>query len=98
MGGAQWLTRMRRIVLPLIRPAMVGGWVLIFVTLMKEFSSSVLLGSPAVPVNATVLWGFWSLGHYGALAAFEVVNTLIMAVIAGIVLMFDGRRLGARAS
>lgn len=90
-SGASWLRRVRVVMMPLVRPSMIGGWILIFVTLMKEFSSSVLLGSPAVPVNATVLWGLWNLGHYGALAAFEVINTAIMAAVVGVVLFIDGR-------
>lgn len=99
MSGAGWLRRLGNVLMPLIRPGLVAGWVLIFVTLMKEFSSSVLLGSPGVPVNATVLWNLWNLGHYGALCAFEVVNTLIMAGVAGLALRFAARgRMDARAA
>jgi len=92
MSGAGALRRILDLVAPLIRPGMLAAWALIFVTLMKEFSSSVLLGSPAVPVNATVLWNLWTLGNYGALAAFEVINTALMAGVAGLVLAFGGRR------
>lgn len=92
MSGAGALRRIFDLVAPLIRPGMLAAWALIFVTLMKEFSSSVLLGSPAVPVNATVLWNLWTLGNYGALAAFEVINTALMATIAGAVLALGSRR------
>lgn len=95
MSGAGWMRRMGNILIPLIRPSLVAGWVLIFVTLMKEFSSSVLLGSPSTPVNATVLWNLWNLGSYGVLTAFEVINTVIMALVAALALRFGSqRRLG----
>lgn len=99
ISGAGWWRRLWGILVPLIRPSLIAGWVLIFVTLMKEFSSSVLLGSPSVPVNATVLWNLWNLGSYGALTAFEVINTLIMAAVATLALWFGTRgRLSARSS
>jgi iron(III) transport system permease protein len=92
ISGAGWLRRLAGILVPLIKASLVAGWVLIFVTLMKEFSASVLLGSPTVPVNATVLWNLWNLGQYGTLTAFEVINTLIMGGTAAIALRFGRQR------
>ncbi|MBL8699409.1 MAG: iron ABC transporter permease [Alphaproteobacteria bacterium] len=91
ISGAGWLRRLAGILVPLIKASLVAGWVLIFVTLMKEFSASVLLGSPTVPVNATVLWNLWNLGQYGTLTAFEVINTLMMGGTAALALWY-GRR------
>lgn len=91
MSGAGALRRIRAIILPLVRPGLVAGWVLIYVSLMKEVSSSILLGSPSVPVNATILWSLWSLGQYGAVASFEVLCTIAMAVVAAIVLGIGNR-------
>ena len=43
--GASWLTTMRRVVLPLIAPALLAGAVLVFATLIGEISATVLLYS-----------------------------------------------------
>jgi iron(III) transport system permease protein len=43
--GADWLTTMRRVTLPLIAPALLAGGVLVFATLIGEVSVTVLLYS-----------------------------------------------------
>jgi len=91
MSGAGPIRRLAMVLVPLIRPGLVAGWVLIYISLMKEVSSSILLGSPSVPVNATVLWSLWSLGAYGAVASFEVLCTVVMAVVAAVVLAVANR-------
>src|ERR671936_2369259 len=46
MSGAGWLQSFRRIVLPLLVPGLVAGWIYIFVVSFRELGSSVLLYSP----------------------------------------------------
>ena len=43
VAGASWLRTMRKITLPLVQPAMLAAWVLLFVMSMQEVSSSILL-------------------------------------------------------
>ncbi len=43
--GADWITTMRRVTLPLIAPALLAGGVLVFATLIGEVSVTVLLYS-----------------------------------------------------
>ncbi len=43
--GASWTTTMREITLPLIRPGLFAGWLLVFVPVIQELSASILLFS-----------------------------------------------------
>ena len=45
VAGGSWFRTMRRITLPLVQPAMLAAWVLLFVMAMQEVSSSILLYS-----------------------------------------------------
>lgn len=47
MSGAAWLTRFRRIILPLSTSGLVSGFLLTFITTMRELSLIVLLVTPA---------------------------------------------------
>jgi len=42
-SGASWLTTVRRISLPLLKPGILAGWLLLFVIFLREFPISVLL-------------------------------------------------------
>src|SRR5262249_383879 len=41
--GASWGTTMREVTLPLIRPGLFAGWLLVFVPAIQELSASILL-------------------------------------------------------
>ncbi|HEX9439558.1 MAG TPA: iron ABC transporter permease, partial [Roseiflexaceae bacterium] len=43
--GAKWTTTMREVTLPLIRPGLFAGWLLVFVPVIQELSASILLFS-----------------------------------------------------
>ncbi|HTN70441.1 MAG TPA: iron ABC transporter permease, partial [Methylomirabilota bacterium] len=45
-SGASWSNCMRRIILPLLTPSFLGGWVFVFLLSAKELSMSILLVSP----------------------------------------------------
>ena len=59
MSGAGWLQLFRRIVLPLIVPGLVAGWIYIFVVSFRELGSSVLLYSPGREVLSIAIWEQW---------------------------------------
>jgi len=43
--GASWTQTMREVTLPLIRPGLFAGWLLVFVPVIQELSASILLFS-----------------------------------------------------
>jgi iron(III) transport system permease protein len=81
-AGASWSNCMRRIVLPLMTPSFLGGWVFIFLLSAKELSMSVLLVSPQTPVVSVAIFELWENAQVGELAAFGVIWTAILVSVA----------------
>jgi iron(III) transport system permease protein len=94
-AGASWTNCMRRIILPLITPSFLGGWVFIFLLSAKELSMSVLLVSPQTPVVSVAIFELWENAQVGELAAFGVIWTVILVSIAVFYYLF-ARRYGIR--
>lgn len=77
MSGASWLSTFRRITVPLLRAGIVAGWILLFVSFLRELSASVLLYTPRQVVLSVALFDLWASGDMGYLAALSV---LVIAV------------------
>ena len=92
-AGASWSNCMRRIILPLMTPSFLGGWVFIFLLSAKELSMSVLLVSPQTPVVSVAIFELWENAQVGELAAFGVIWTTILVSVA-IVYYLIARRYG----
>lgn len=72
ISGAGSLATMSRIVIPILRPALLGGVVLAFITFMREFTASVLLFRSGTEVISTVMYSFYSNGRLPFVAAISV--------------------------
>ncbi len=94
-AGASWSNCMRRIILPLMTPSFLGGWVFIFLLSAKELSMSVLLVSPQTPVVSVAIFELWENAQVGELAAFGVLWTAILVSIA-VLYYFFARRYGVQ--
>ena len=92
-AGASWSNCMRRIILPLLTPSFLGGWVFVFLLSAKELSMSILLVSPQTPVVSVAIYELWENGQVGELAAFSVIWSAILVSVA-IVYYFIARRSG----
>ncbi len=73
LSGASWLTTFYRVVLPLLKPGLIAGWIYIVIVSIRELSSSILLYSPGTEVVSIVLWELWQNGQYTQLSAFGVM-------------------------
>src|ERR671923_1024968 len=92
-SGASWLQMVRHVVVPLIMPALLAGWIYIFLITFKELSIALLLYSPGSQVVAVTIWELWDNGHVGELAAFSLVIT-IGTVLVGSVFLSVAQRYG----
>ena len=92
-AGASWSNCMRRIILPLLTPSFLGGWVFVFLLSAKELSMSILLVSPQTPVVSVAIYELWENGQVGELAAFSVIWSAILVSVA-IVYYLIARRSG----
>jgi iron(III) transport system permease protein len=93
MSGASWGTTFWRVVLPLLRPGLVAGWIYVVIVSIRELSSSVLLYSPGSEVVSIMIWEYWQNGQYVELSALGV---MLIASLLGLVLLerFASRRFG----
>ena len=82
IAGAGAMTTLRRIIAPLLTPALVAGWLFIFLIANKELAIAVLLASPTSKVIAVAIFDQWVNGQGGELAAFGLVWTVLMTLIA----------------
>ena len=82
VAGAGTTTTLRRIVAPLLTPALVAGWLFIFLIANKELAIAVLLASPHSKVIAVAIFDQWVNGQGGELAAFGLLWTVLMTVVA----------------
>jgi iron(III) transport system permease protein len=95
MSGATWATTFWRIVLPLLKPGLVAGWIYILLLSVRELSSSILLYSPGTEVVSVVIWELWENGQYVELSALGVMFILALFFI----VMFAqwlGRKFGVK--
>ena len=92
-SGASWFQMVRHVVVPLIMPALLAGWIYIFLITFKELSIALLLYSPGSQVVAVTIWELWDNGHVGELAAFSLIIT-IGTVFVGSVFLNIAQRYG----
>lgn len=80
VSGADSLTTTRTIVLPLLRPMIVAGGLVVVMFGLHEVTMSSLLYGPGSATLAVVVLNFQQLGDAGATAALAVVLTVIVAL------------------
>ena len=73
MCGESMLTTMRRIVVPLLVPGIVSGWVLMATMFLRELSLSVVLSRPGTEVLAVQILRFSEDGLWGRLSALGII-------------------------
>jgi iron(III) transport system permease protein len=84
MCGASPLMRLRRIVAPLIAPALVAGWLFIFLMAARVLSLPVLLAGPRSQTMAVAMFDLWNNGQGTELAALGLIWSMLMAMIAAL--------------
>lgn len=78
--GASWGTTMREITLPLIRPGLFAGWLLVFVPVIQELSASILLFSSSSMTLAVAVYNLYETGQTERVAALAIVNMIIISI------------------
>ena len=93
MSGASWGMTFRRVVLPLLKPGLLAGWIYVLIVSIRELSSSILLYSPGSEVASVMIWELWQNGQYVELSALGVM--LIILLFALVMLaQLAGKRFG----
>jgi iron(III) transport system permease protein len=93
VSGGSFATVARRIVAPLMMPALFGGWIYIFLLSVKEFSAAALLYGPRSRVISVAIWEQWQNGQVTEMSAFCLMVTAIFVAL-GLVFERFSRRFG----
>ncbi|MEA2989643.1 MAG: iron(III) transport system permease protein [Alphaproteobacteria bacterium] len=94
--GASWTTTMREITLPLIRPGLFAGWLLVFVPVLQELSASILLFSSSSITLAVAIYNLYETGYIEPVAALSMINMVIIGVAIALAYRIAGRSISAR--
>jgi iron(III) transport system permease protein len=85
ISGASWFQTFRRVTLPLLKPGLVAGWILLFVSFTRELSASVLLYSPGKEVISVAIYDMWEQGDFQPLSALAFIQIAIALVMLALV-------------
>lgn len=89
--GANWLTTMRRIMVPLVWQGFVGGWLLLFIAFTREVSQSLLLCRNGTETLSVALYGIMINSSVGAMAAFTFIQVALLFTAAFLFLRIAGK-------
>jgi iron(III) transport system permease protein len=93
MSGASWSITFRRVILPLLKPGLIAGWIYIVIVSIRELSSSILLYSPGTEVVSIMIWELWQNGQYVELSALGVMMISVLFCFV-LVAQFIGKKFG----
>ena len=82
MCGASWPYMFRRVLIPLMMPALVGAWIWIFLQSIKELSTAVLLSGPQTQLVSVFILDLWEDAQLVELSAFVSVFSLALITLA----------------
>ena len=82
--GGGWLRTFTSVTLPLARPGLFAGWLLVFVPALQELSASILLFSSGSITLAVAVYNLYETGSLEPVAALSIVT---MAIITTAILL-----------
>jgi iron(III) transport system permease protein len=95
--GASWLATMREVTLPLIRPGLFAGWLLVFVPVIQELSASILLFSSSSITLAVAVYNLYETGYIEPVAALAIINMIIIGAAIFVANKLGGGRIASRS-
>src|SRR5258706_432590 len=90
-AGARWWPTFCHIIIPLLRPALVGTWIYIFIISLRELGSGVLLYSTQSVVLAVRIFDLRDSGNYTTIAALSIFLIIILVVLVAVLQRLGGR-------
>ena len=91
-AGGSWLAAMRHVLAPLLAPALVASFLLLFIVGFREFTLPLILQSPDNPVLSVMMWNLFTANRSAAAAA---VGTLITLCVVPVIFIARGALLKA---
>ena len=92
--GASWFSRFKRIILPLTAPGLTSGFLLTFITTMRELSLIVLLVTPSTRTLPTLTFRYAEQGYNQAADAISMILVVLVLLAEFLVRRLRGGSLG----
>lgn len=80
VSGATQRVTMSRITLPLSRPALLSGWILVFVLVSREINAAIILVSPRTMVLSVLAYDYVQFGDLRAAAVIGLIQTAVLVL------------------
>ncbi|MBI4522810.1 MAG: iron ABC transporter permease [Deltaproteobacteria bacterium] len=87
--GAGFFATFRRILIPMMRPGIMAGWIILATIFMREFSATLFLYSPGSEPLGPLLYFLYLDGMRGRVAAIGLVISVISIVLIAIAQRFS---------
>ncbi|MEE9149425.1 MAG: iron ABC transporter permease, partial [Candidatus Tectomicrobia bacterium] len=91
MAGATWLTTLWRITIPLLKPGIFAGWLLMFVIFLRELSISIILYTAGTETLSVGVYYLANFENEPLTAALSIVQTTILLVCVVVFRRIAGR-------
>jgi iron(III) transport system permease protein len=85
-SGANRIASFRRVVLPLLRPALQSGYFLLFIAFFREIAAAALLYTAQTQVLSISIWAFFENANWGVASALSVITTIITIAMMALVM------------
>jgi iron(III) transport system permease protein len=76
--------------LPLVRPGILAGWMLMFVSMIRELSSSIFLFVPGTETTAVTLLEMWQEARFSGVAVLSLTLIAISVCVVMLVRWLSG--------
>jgi iron(III) transport system permease protein len=91
MSGASWPYTFTRVLLPLLLPGFVAGWIYVITHSFRELSTSVMLYRSGTEVLAVVMYELWDAGQYPELSALGMTLVIVLVAISLVARWIGGK-------
>jgi iron(III) transport system permease protein len=81
VAGASWWMTSRKIVLPLLRPAIIGSLTILFVAIVNDYEAAVFLAKPGTELMGVEMLRQYAQGTEGPVAAMAVIQLAITVAV-----------------
>ena len=88
--GASRIAGFRDILLPLVRPGILAGWMLMFISMIRELSSSIFLFVPGTETAAVTMLEMWQEARFSGVAVLSLTLILISVSVVTLVRRMSG--------
>jgi ABC-type Fe3+ transport system permease subunit len=93
-GASHWQV-WRRVLLPLLRPVFLNGFLLVLLASVQNLTLPIMLYVPGNEVLSSLIYTRWSSGHVADTAVISVVVTVITVIAAIVLRRASGERAAA---